>query len=111
MNSIRTYSNWFSASRTIQLAKRTYQAYVNLTGAALAPNGYLQITDAQYNNLKNLYLTVNNRSLTISRDAQIYPRKLNAAIGGTPTGTYLAIKPVCLNHTQGNEFSLLMTYK
>ncbi|KAG8220707.1 aspartic peptidase domain-containing protein [Butyriboletus roseoflavus] len=74
----------------ILLASDAYQAYQSLTGATLDPNNNLLMIDsAQYANLKPLSFNVGNTIYDLTPNAQIWPRSLNAAVGGNSSAIYL----------------------
>jgi len=53
--------------------------------------GLLKITTSQYNALKPLSFNINGQTFSLSPNAQIWPRSLNSAIGGTAGSIYLIV--------------------
>jgi hypothetical protein len=79
------------------LATDAYNAYVTATGAVYDANytGLLAITEEQYAALEPLVFTIGSAgSFALSPNAQIWPRSLNAAIGGNDTAIYLIVADV-----------------
>jgi len=64
----------------------------------------LKITSAQYSNLKNLVFTTNGVSYTLTPNAQIWPRALNADIGGVSGAIYLVVNNLGSPSGQGLDF-------
>ena len=67
-----------------------YNSYVIATGAVQDNNtGLLHITPAQYTNLQSLFFDIGGRTYELTPNAQIWPRALNAVIGGETSNIYL----------------------
>ncbi|KAG6808362.1 hypothetical protein H0H92_004360 [Tricholoma furcatifolium] len=89
----------------VQIATDAFQAYQKATGAVPDSNtGLLSITEDQYNNLKPLNFVINGQTFAMSANAQVFPRALNSAIGGTADGIYLVIADIGTPSGSGLDF-------
>ncbi|GLB35829.1 putative peptidase A1 [Lyophyllum shimeji] len=87
------------------LATDAYNRYVSATGAVLDSNtGLLRITSAQFANLQSLFFTINGVTLEFTANAQLWPRSLNTAIGGTTGNIYLIVGDLGTTSGQGLDF-------
>lgn len=87
------------------LATDAYNAYVNATGAMLdSTTGLLKITPAQYANLESLFFTIGDSIYEFTANAQIWPRSLNTAIGGTAGSIYLIVSDIGSSSGSGLGF-------
>ena len=67
-------------------------SYLDATGATFDKHTSLYtISTAQYKNLKSLFFETGGTSFELTRNAQIIPRILNTANGGSTNRIYLAI--------------------
>lgn len=66
----------------------------------------LSITPAQYQNLPSLFFDIGGTTYEITKNAQIYPREWNAAIGGTSDGIYLVVQDIKYSRLSGMGFIL-----
>ncbi|KAH9893316.1 acid protease [Cubamyces lactineus] len=71
---------------------------------------FFRITPAQYNNLQSLFFTINNVIYEFTANAQIWPRNLNSAIGGTSDYVYLVLGDIGWNSGLGMDFINGMTF-
>jgi hypothetical protein len=72
-----------------------FNAYKNATGAELdSATGLLKLNAADFAKLKDLDFTIGGRNFTLTPNAQIWPRALNTAIGGTTDNVYLIVADV-----------------
>jgi len=72
------------------MATSTFNSYIKATGGVLDDNtGLYKITAAQLAALKPLVFTIGGTDFPLPANAQIWPRSLNADIGGTANGIYL----------------------
>ncbi|RPD60618.1 acid protease [Lentinus tigrinus ALCF2SS1-7] len=95
----------------ILIATDAFKRYQDLTGGVPDDNvGLLRITKEQYGNLKSLYFHIGNIDYELTANAQIWPRALNAAIGGTPEGIYLIVNDLGSNSGHGLDFINGMTF-
>ncbi|KAH9979467.1 aspartic peptidase domain-containing protein [Lactifluus volemus] len=79
------------------IATDAFNRYRAATGAILdSTTGLLRITPAQYSNLESLFFTTGGTTFELTQNAQIWPRALNEAIGGTSQYIYLIIKTLAL---------------
>ncbi|EJF59840.1 aspartic peptidase A1 [Dichomitus squalens LYAD-421 SS1] len=89
----------------ILLATDAFDKYKNYTGAQLDNDtGLLRITPEQYANLKSLQFTIGGVSYELTQNAQIWPRTLNAAMGGDPEGIYLIVNDLGQISGSGLDF-------
>lgn len=79
----------------ILLASDAFSAYQTATGGEMDQNtGLLMITKDQYRNLKSLYFQVGGETFELTRNAQIWPRKMNSVINGQSNAIYLVVSDV-----------------
>ena len=77
-----------------------YNQYVQATGAVYDNStGYLSITPDQYKKLESLYFKIEDSTYELNANAQIWPRKLNYYLQGSPDRVYLLVDDL------GTEFS------
>ncbi|EIN03785.1 acid protease [Punctularia strigosozonata HHB-11173 SS5] len=89
----------------LYLASDAYNRYVNATGATLdMTTGLLRITPAQYNSLKNLDFMIGSNTYSLTPNGQIFPRTMNAAIGGSDDYVYLAVNDIGTMSGSGMDF-------
>lgn len=93
----------------IHLALDAFIAYQTATGAQLdspAPigTGLLYITTEQYNQLQNLDFHIGGDTYTLTPNAQIWPRALNAVIGGSSDLVYLIVSNLATPSGVGLDF-------
>jgi cathepsin E len=79
--------------------------YRAATGAvADRTTGLLRITPAQFANLQSLFFTINGVTFEFTANAQLWPRALNTAIGGTANNIYLIVGDIGTPSGQGFDF-------
>ncbi|KAG6830096.1 hypothetical protein H0H92_002269 [Tricholoma furcatifolium] len=89
----------------IYIASDAYNRYVSATGATLdGTTGLLTITSAKYSSLQSLYFNINGASFELTASAQLWPRSLNTAIGGSASSLYLVIVNNGVNTGSGMDF-------
>ncbi|KAH9178667.1 aspartic peptidase A1 [Lactarius sanguifluus] len=89
----------------ILLATDAFNRYKTATGAVNdAPTGLLRITSTQFSNLQSLFFTAGGRTFELTANAQLWPRALNTAIGGTSTRIYLIVNNLGSPSGQGLDF-------
>ncbi|KAM6493211.1 aspartic peptidase A1 [Amanita muscaria] len=89
----------------ILIASNAFATYKSLTGGVLDANtGLLKITASQYSALKPLNFNINGVTFPLTANAQIWPRSLNTAIGGTATSIYLVVASIGAPSGQGLDF-------
>ncbi|EKM61855.1 uncharacterized protein PHACADRAFT_248745 [Phanerochaete carnosa HHB-10118-sp] len=87
------------------LASDAFAAYQQLTGAVLDPTtGLLSLTPAQFANLQSLFFNIGGTTYEFIPNAQIWPRFLNAEIGGAADGIYLIIGNIGSPSGEGLDF-------
>lgn len=70
-----------------------FGAYQNATGGKMdQATGLLKITPAQFSALQPLNFQIGSQTYPLIPDAQIWPRSLNSAIGGSGDGIYLVLQ-------------------
>ncbi|KAH9921806.1 acid protease [Fomitopsis serialis] len=95
----------------IYIPSSAYNRYVSATGATLDDNtGLLRLSTSQYNNLKDMTFTIGGTEYTFTANAQIWPRSLNTAIGGTTDYVYLVVSDMGSSGENGLEFINGMTW-
>ncbi|TFY59242.1 hypothetical protein EVJ58_g5896 [Rhodofomes roseus] len=88
-----------------------YDLYVLATGATLDENtGLLRLTTSQYDSLEDMTFTIGGVDYTFTANAQIWPRSLNTAIGGTADYVYLVVSDMGSSGETGLEFINGMTW-
>ncbi|KAI6126732.1 aspartic peptidase domain-containing protein [Pisolithus sp. B1] len=93
----------------IHLASNAFLVYQTATGAqqdlpAPAGTGLLYLTTEQYSQLQNLDFHIGGDTYTLIPNAQIWPRVLNAAIGGTSERVYLIFSNLETPSGEGLDF-------
>ncbi|EJC99835.1 aspartic peptidase A1 [Fomitiporia mediterranea MF3/22] len=93
------------------LATDAYNKYTTMTGATHDDNtGLLKITPDDYAELKSLFFSIAGTTFEFTKNAQTWPRALNAAIGGTSDGIYLIIGDLGEHGGSGLDFISGMTF-
>ncbi|KAJ3567340.1 hypothetical protein NP233_g6431 [Leucocoprinus birnbaumii] len=89
----------------VLLASDAISAYKKATGAVQDnTTGLLRITSAQYSKLQSLYFTTNGVTYELTPNAQIWPRSLNSAIGGSSSSIYLIVGDLGSSSGEGLDF-------
>ncbi|KAJ3554984.1 hypothetical protein NM688_g2822 [Phlebia brevispora] len=87
------------------VATDAFQLYCSLTGASFDDITELAtITNEQYDNLSDLVFTIGGTEFVLTPNAQIWPRSLNAAIGGSPGNIYLILQDIGSPSGAGFDF-------
>ncbi|OBZ76477.1 Polyporopepsin [Grifola frondosa] len=93
------------------IASDALARYETATGAvADDATGLLRLAPAQFADLQSLFFTVGNTTLEFTPNAQIWPRALNTAIGGTADFVYLIVGDLGTNSGEGFDFVDGMTF-
>jgi hypothetical protein len=72
-----------------------FQKYQQATGAQPdQATGLLKISQTGYDNLESLFFNIGGEQHELTRNAQIWPRAANTAIGGAADGIYLIVADV-----------------
>ncbi|KAJ7849363.1 family A1 protease [Mycena olivaceomarginata] len=94
-----------TGSTLIHLATDAFNEYKDATGAVLdATTGLLTITATQYAALQNLNFIIGGVTYALTPNAQIWPRSLNTAIGGSAGSIYLVVIDLGSPSGQGLDF-------
>ncbi|KAI0689557.1 aspartic proteinase precursor [Cytidiella melzeri] len=89
----------------ILLASDAFSAYQTATGAVSdEATGLLSITASQFASLESLNFNIGGETFTLTPNAQIWPRALNTAIGGTTDGIYLIVGDIGTPSGEGLDF-------
>ncbi|KAG2048396.1 acid protease, partial [Suillus hirtellus] len=79
----------------IYIASDAFNKYQSATGGTLdETNGLLKISSDQYEQLSSLYFTIGGVTYELTPNAQIWPRSLNSAMGGTADDIYLVVADI-----------------
>ncbi|KAH9903125.1 family A1 protease [Cubamyces lactineus] len=93
------------------IASDAFATYQSLTGGVLDPTtGLLRITPEQFANLKSLFFHIGMNTFEFTPNAQIWPRAINSAIGGTDDAIYLVINDIGTPSGSGLDFIDGMTF-
>ncbi|KAJ7445280.1 family A1 protease [Mycena latifolia] len=98
-----------TGSTLLFLASDAYSRYTALTGATLdSATGLLTVPSIA--NLQPLVVIMNGTSFTFSPNAQLWPRALNTAIGGSSCKLYLVIADLGSPSGAGLDFILGLVF-
>ncbi|TCD63445.1 hypothetical protein EIP91_005386 [Steccherinum ochraceum] len=93
------------------IATDALAAYQTATGAVQdSDTGLLRLTPDQFNNLESLFFTIGSETFEFTPNAQIWPRALNTAIGGTSDFVYLIVNDIGSASGEGLDFIDGMTF-
>ncbi|KAF9473455.1 aspartic protease [Pholiota conissans] len=89
----------------VLLATNAFNKYKTATGAVLDNNtGLLKVTAAQFSNLQSLFFVTTQITLELTANAQLWPRSLNADIGGVSSAIYLIVNDLGTPSGEGLDF-------
>ncbi|KAJ7361452.1 aspartic peptidase A1 [Mycena albidolilacea] len=89
----------------IYLATNGFTKYKSAVGGVADANtGLLRITATQFAALQNLNFVIGGVTYALTPNAQIWPRSLNTAIGGTASSIYLVVADWGANSGEGLDF-------
>ncbi|KIJ58538.1 hypothetical protein HYDPIDRAFT_102436, partial [Hydnomerulius pinastri MD-312] len=89
----------------ILIASDAFSQYQSATGGTIdQTTGLLAISSDQYANLQSLFFNIGGESYELTANAQIWPRSLNSAIGGTSDNIYLIVSDIGTNSGSGLDF-------
>jgi saccharopepsin len=93
-----------------------FSAYQTATGAVMdETTGLLMITSSQYAKLQTLSFKIGSETYDLTPNAQIWPRSLNADIGGSSDSIYLIVSDIGSNSGSGldfiNGYTFLLVFK
>ncbi|EIM92896.1 aspartic peptidase A1 [Stereum hirsutum FP-91666 SS1] len=95
----------------VLIASDAFARYQAATGAVMDANtGLLRLTTAQFANLQTLNFRINGATFGLTPNAQIWPRALNSAIGGTANNVYLIVGNIGTRTGAGLDFINGMTF-
>ncbi|KAG1789276.1 acid protease [Suillus plorans] len=90
----------------IYIASDAFDKYQSATGGTFdEATDLLKISSDQYDQLSSLYFTIGGVAYELTPNAQIWPRSLNSAIGGTSDGIYLIVSSTGSSSGSGNDFT------
>ncbi|KAI0348262.1 aspartic peptidase A1 [Trametopsis cervina] len=93
------------------ISSDAFTRYQRATGAVADRNtGLLRLTTAQFANLQSLFFTINGQTFELTANAQIWPRNLNADIGGTAGNVYLIVNSIGTPTGEGLDFINGLTF-
>ncbi|THH17739.1 hypothetical protein EUX98_g9068 [Antrodiella citrinella] len=93
------------------IASDALATYESVTGAVPDEDtGLLRLTPAQFSSLESLLFTIGGTSFEFTPNAQIWPRALNTAIGGTDDFVYLIVGDLGTDSGSGMDFINGMTF-
>nr|1WKR_A Chain A, Polyporopepsin [Irpex lacteus] len=93
------------------IASDAFAKYKKATGAVADNNtGLLRLTTAQYANLQSLFFTIGGQTFELTANAQIWPRNLNTAIGGSASSVYLIVGDLGSDSGEGLDFINGLTF-
>ncbi|TFY59343.1 hypothetical protein EVJ58_g5834 [Rhodofomes roseus] len=89
----------------VLIATDAYNKYVSATGATEDEStGLLRISSSQYSNLETLSFDIGGTTFGLTANAQIWPRSLNTAIGGSADDIYLVVSDIGSESGSGLDF-------
>lgn len=93
------------------IASDAFATYQNLTGGVPdSATGLLRLTPDQFSNLQSLFFHIGDNTFEFTPNAQIFPRALNTAIGGSPDFVYLVVNDLGTLSGEGLDFIDGMTF-
>ncbi|KDR68917.1 hypothetical protein GALMADRAFT_230964 [Galerina marginata CBS 339.88] len=100
-----------TASTLILLATNGFTKYKAATGGVLDnATGLLRLTTTQFASLQSLFFVTGGATFELTANGQIWPRALNADIGGTAGVVYLIVADLGSPSGEGLDFILGMTF-
>ncbi|KDR80341.1 hypothetical protein GALMADRAFT_1191935 [Galerina marginata CBS 339.88] len=89
----------------ILIATNAFNKYKSSTGATLdSTTGLLTIPSAKFSSLQSLFFHAGGSTFELTANAQIWPRSLNADIGGSSGKIYLVTGDLGSNSGEGLDF-------
>ncbi|KAG6879574.1 hypothetical protein C0992_001401 [Termitomyces sp. T32_za158] len=89
----------------VDTSKFTGTIAYTATGAVVdGTTGLLRITSSQFSNLQSLFFTINGATFEFTANAQLWPRSLNTALGGSASSIYLIVADNGVNTGSGLDF-------
>ncbi|CAK5264092.1 unnamed protein product [Mycena citricolor] len=91
----------------ILLASDSFQEYQRVTGGVLdTETGLLKLTSTEFEALETLEFNIGGTTFSLMPGAQIWPRALNASVGGSEDAIYLVVADLGSPSGQGLDFIL-----
>lgn len=89
----------------VLIASDAFSTYQTATGAVMdETTGLLMITSSQYAKLQTLTFKIGGKAYDLTPNAQIWPRSLNADIGGSNDSIYLIVSDIGSGSGSGLDF-------
>ncbi|EKM61875.1 uncharacterized protein PHACADRAFT_248776 [Phanerochaete carnosa HHB-10118-sp] len=89
----------------IMIASDAFATYEGLTGGVMdETTGLLMITPTQFANLQSLFFNIGGTAFELTPNAQIFPRALNTAIGGSADDIFLIVGNLGTESGSGMDF-------
>ncbi|KAG2043738.1 aspartic peptidase domain-containing protein [Suillus americanus] len=89
----------------VLIASDAFSTYQTATGAVMdQTTGLLKITSSQYAKLQALTFKIGGKAYNLTPNAQIWPRSLNADIGGSSDSIYLIVSDIGSESGSGLDF-------
>ncbi|KAG2159098.1 acid protease [Suillus bovinus] len=89
----------------VLIASDAFSTYQTATGAVMdEATGLLTITSGQYDKLQSLTFKIGGKTYDLTPNAQIWPRSLNADIGGSSSNIYLIVADIGSDSGSGLDF-------
>ncbi|KAG1817946.1 aspartic peptidase domain-containing protein [Suillus subaureus] len=89
----------------VLIASDAFSTYQTATGAVVdETTGLLMITSSQYAKLQTLTFKIGSKTYDLIPNAQIWPRSLNADIGGSSDSIYLIVSDIGSDSGSGLDF-------
>jgi len=87
------------------IATDAFDAYRKATGAKIDhATGLLKVTQAQFKEMKSMFFEIGDVTYELTPNAQIWPRTLNAMLGGAANGIYLITADMGAKSGSGLDF-------
>ncbi|KAF8330517.1 aspartic peptidase A1 [Amanita rubescens] len=94
-----------TATTMILIASDAFTKYQQATGATMdSTTSMLTLSSSQFANLESLFFHIGDTAFELTANAQIWPRALNTAIGGTAGNIYLIVGDNRSNSGAGLDF-------
>jgi len=89
----------------VLLATNGFNKYKTATGGVIDnTTGLLRVSTTQFNNLQSLFFVTSAATFELTANAQIWPRNLNADIGGAAGSIFLIVADLGSNSGEGLDF-------
>ncbi|KAJ6611442.1 acid protease [Mycena sp. CBHHK59/15] len=89
----------------VMIASDAFEEYRKQTGATMDQSlGLLTVTEEQYNNMQSMYFDIGGVKYEFTKNAQIFPRSMNASLGSPEDKICLIIADMGTLSGQGLDF-------